>query len=299
MLNVVQYQYNQPEVFQINKPIMLRLLNIEFIKLWNNKASKVLILAYFILLTSIALIAAIKFDFGVVKFHLAEQGIFNFPYIWHFNTYVAGILKFFLLIVIVSMVANEYSNKTIKQNLIDGLSKKEFILSKLYTVIVFALISTVFIFIVSLILGLIFSSYTEASIIFSDLEYLLAFFIKLIGFFCFGLFAGMLVKRSAFALGFVLLWYMMVEGIIRIVLNVMDSTKEYADSITQFLPLEAMSNLIDQPLYRLGAAKEIASQVGEDLSYDYAVHWYEIAIVLAWSALFIFLSYRLLLKRDL
>lgn len=278
---------------------MLRLLNIEFIKLWNNKASKVLILAYFILLTSIALIAAIKFDFGVVKFHLAEQGIFNFPYIWHFNTYVAGILKFFLLIVIVSMVANEYSNKTIKQNLIDGLSKKEFILSKLYTVIVFALISTVFIFIVSLILGLIFSSYTEASIIFSDLEYLLAFFIKLIGFFCFGLFAGMLVKRSAFALGFVLLWYMMVEGIIRIVLNVMDSTKEYADSITQFLPLEAMSNLIDQPLYRLGAAKEIASQVGEDLSYDYAVHWYEIAIVLAWSALFIFLSYRLLLKRDL
>ena len=278
---------------------MLRLLNIEFIKLWNNKASKVLILAYFILLTSIALIAAIKFDFGVVKFHLAEQGIFNFPYIWHFNTYVAGILKFFLLIVIVSMVANEYSNKTIKQNLIDGLSKKEFILSKLYTVIVFALISTVFIFFVSLILGLIFSSYTEASIIFSDLEYLLAFFIKLIGFFCFGLFAGMLVKRSAFALGFVLLWYMMVEGIIRIVLNVMDSTKEYADSITQFLPLEAMSNLIDQPLYRLGAAKEIASQVGEDLSYDYAVHWYEIAIVLAWSALFIFLSYRLLLKRDL
>jgi ABC-type transport system involved in multi-copper enzyme maturation permease subunit len=278
---------------------MLRLLNIEFIKLWNNRASKFLILAYFILLTSIALIAAIKFDFGFFKFHLAEQGIFNFPYIWHFNTYVAGILKFFLLIVIVSMVANEYSNKTIKQNLIDGLSKKEFILSKVYTVTVFAFISTVFIFIISLILGLIFSSYTEASIIFSDLEYLFAFFIKLFGFFCFGLFAGMLVKRSAFALGFVLLWYMMVEGIIRIVLNVLDSTKEYADAITQFLPLESMSNLIKQPVSRLGAAKEIASQVGEDLSYDYAVHWYEIAIVLVWSALFIYWSYRLLLKRDL
>ena len=31
------------------------------------------------------------------------------------------------------MMANEYSNKTIKQNLIDGLSKKEFILSKFLT----------------------------------------------------------------------------------------------------------------------------------------------------------------------
>ena len=95
---------------------MLRLLNIELIKLWNNRSSKVLILAYFILLTSIALIASIKFDIGPVKFHLAEQGIFDFPYIWHFNTYVAASLKFFLAIVIVSMMANEYSNKTIKQN---------------------------------------------------------------------------------------------------------------------------------------------------------------------------------------
>lgn len=103
---------------------MFRLLTIEFYKLKHNTASKVLSIIYFTLLTSIALIAAIKFDIGPIKFHLAEMGIFNFPYIWHFNTYVAAILKFFLLLVIVSMMANEYSFKTLKQNLIDGLSKK-------------------------------------------------------------------------------------------------------------------------------------------------------------------------------
>ncbi|MEL6917933.1 MAG: ABC transporter permease, partial [Bacteroidota bacterium] len=48
---------------------MLRLLQIEFIKLWNNRASKVLIISYFILLTFISLIAAIKFDIGPIKFH--------------------------------------------------------------------------------------------------------------------------------------------------------------------------------------------------------------------------------------
>ena len=109
---------------------MIRLLQIEFIKLWNNRASKVLIISYFALLTSIALVAAIKFDIGPIKFHLADQGIFNFPYIWHFNTFITAFFKLFLAIVIVSMMSNEYSNKTIKQNLIDGLSKKEFILSK-------------------------------------------------------------------------------------------------------------------------------------------------------------------------
>ena len=280
---------------------MLRLLNIEFIKLWNNKASKFLILAYFVLLGFISLFASIKFNFGFFKFHAAEMGIFNFPYIWHFNTYVAAELKFFLAIVIVSMVANEYSNKTIKQNLIDGLSKKEFIISKFATVTVFAILSTLYIFILSLILGLVFSSYTEASIIFSDLEYLLAFFVKLLGFFSFCLFVGILIKRSAFALGFILLWYIMIEGIARFVLFILETTKDfqYADAITQFFPLKAMSNLIDQPLSRLGAVKEIASVAGEDLSYDYAVHWFEIAIVLVWTAIFMFFSYRLLLKRDL
>lgn len=101
---------------------MFRLLTIEFYKLKHNTASKVLSIIYFTLLTSIALIAAIKFDIGPIKFHLAEMGIFNFPYIWHFNTYVAAILKFFLLLVIVSMMANEYSFKTLKQNLIDRKS---------------------------------------------------------------------------------------------------------------------------------------------------------------------------------
>ncbi|NNC69403.1 MAG: ABC transporter permease subunit, partial [Flavobacteriaceae bacterium] len=174
---------------------MFRLLNIEFHKLKHSRASRVLTIIYFALLTSIALIAAIKFDIGPVQFHLADQGIFNFPYIWHFNTFMAAIFKFFLLLVIVSMMANEYSNKTLKQNLIDGLSKKEFVLSKFYTVLVFAAISTLFVFIVSLILGYAYSDYNEFAIVFSDLEYLLAFFIKLVGFFSFGLLMGILVKR--------------------------------------------------------------------------------------------------------
>lgn len=278
---------------------MLRLLNIELIKLWNNRSSKVLILAYFILLTSIALIASIKFDIGPVKFHLAEQGIFDFPYIWHFNTYVAASLKFFLAIVIVSMMANEYSNKTIKQNLIDGLSKKEFIASKFVTVSVFALVSTVFVFIITLILGFAFSDITELYHVFSDTEYLLAFFVKLVGFFSFCLFLGILIKRSAFALGFLFVWFIIEKIAYGLLRWEIELTENSWRTITQFFPLESMSNLIVEPGSRLGAAKELAKQVGEDFNFDYSVHWYQIFIVLAWTALFIYGSYKLLQKRDL
>ena len=277
---------------------MGRLLQIEFIKLWNNRASKVLIVSYFIILTSIALIAAIKFDIGPVKFHLAEIGIFNFPYIWHFNTFITAFFKLFLAIVIVSMMANEYSNKTIKQNLIDGLSKKEFILSKFLTVLSFAAISTVFVFVVSLILGLVYSDFNELSIIFSDLEFVLAFFIKLVGFFSFCLFLGILVKRSAFALGFLILWQIS-EGIIRGLIRWKLFDGDTTERVMAFFPLQSMFNLIKEPITRLEAVQTVADQVGESIELDYYVHWYEFLIVLVWTFIFIYLSYALLKKRDL
>ena len=281
---------------------MLRLLTIEFHKLRHNKASKILSIIYFGLLTCIALIAAIKFDVGVIKFHLAEIGIFNFPYIWHFNTYIAAILKFFLLLVIVSMMANEYSYKTLKQNLIDGLSKKEFILSKFYTVVVFAFVSTLFVFIISLILGLFYSDYNEFAIITSDLQYLFAFFIKLVGFFSMGLFFGILVKRSAFAVGAMVVWFFgesIFKGYLFWTFKNAENTSEKVDGVMQFLPFEAMSNLIKEPFSRLGAVRSVANQIGEVFTKTYNVEFSSIIIVSIWTFIFIYLSFTLLKKRDL
>jgi len=278
---------------------MNRLLSIELQKIWKNKASKVLTLTYFILLSFIALIASIKFDLGIFKFNLAEMGIFNFPFIWHHNTYVAAWLKFFLAIVIVSMMANEYSYGTLKQNLIDGLSKKEFVLSKFFTVVVFAFCSTIFVFVMSLILGLCFSSYTEFGIIVTDLDYLLAFFVKLTGFFSFCLFLGILVKRSAFALGFLLVWSIL-EGIVKglLVFKIFpESTIGY--TIMKFFPLEAMSNLIIEPFTRLSVIKTIGTQMGIENTKDYSVDYFSVLIVLVWTFLFVYFSYKLLKKRDL
>ena len=278
---------------------MLRLLTIELHKLKYNKSAKAISIVYFILITFIALISSIEFNFGDINFRIADQGIFNFPYIWHFNSYIAAILKLFLAIVIVSMTANEYSNKTLKQNLIDGLSKKEFILSKFLTVVLFSLVSTLFVFGVSLVLGLIFSDYNELGIIFSDIEYLFAYFIKLIGFFSFCLFLGILVKRSAFALGFLLIWSI-VEGIVYGFLKwEIFRNSDLADNIMELFPLASMSNLIKEPFSRLGAVQSAASQLGEAFDKDYSVQFLTVLIVLIWTCLFVYGSYAILKKRDL
>ena len=278
---------------------MLRLLYIELHKLRYSRSAKILTLTYFILITFIALFASIEFDLGSVHFRLADQGIFNFPFIWHFNSYIGALLKLFLAIVIVSMMSNEYSNRTLKQNLIDGMSKKEFVLSKFLTILLFSLISTLFLFVVSLVLGYSFSDYTELSIVFSDMEYLLAYFVKITGFFAFCMFLGILIKRSAFALGFLFIWWIL-ENIVNGILSWRIFTKsDMAEKIVQFFPLSSMSNLVVEPFSRLNVIQTAASQIGSELDKDYSVHWYQLLIVITWTFIFVFLSYFLLKKRDL
>src|SRR6056300_297311 len=279
----------------------MRLLSIELYKLWHNRISKILIFGYFILIFSIAILSTIKVEIGPINFHLADQGIFNFPYIWHFNTFMIGLLKIFFAIIIVAMIGNEYSYKTLKQNLIDGLSKGEFLRSKVYAILAFVGISTLLVFLISLVLGGIYSDYNELQIVFSDLEYLLAYAIKLFGFFSLCLFLGLLIKRSAFALGFLALWQI-IEGICFGLMkwklsDLIPSLS--AEQIFKFFPLNAMGNLIKEPFSRLSAIQNIADQIGDGFVKDYSVSFLNIIIVLIWSALFIYGSYSLLKRRDL
>lgn len=275
---------------------MIRLIQLELQKLWLSKTSKILIFISFILPFTVLVLSSIKIDFfGFFTLELGELGIFNFPIIWHITTFCASYFKFFFAIVVVSMIGNEYSNKTLKQNLIDGLSKKEFILSKFYTIVFFSIAATILIGVATFIIGMYYSSYTEATIVFREVEFLFAYFVKLVGFFSLCLFFGMLLKRSAFALAFLFVLYIVEWIIFGVVFKISDSS-DIAFKVKNFLPLESMYKLIDQPFQRVVMTKFPDKA---ELSYDYAVHFSEIAIVLGWTAIFIFLSYTLLKKRDL
>ena len=280
---------------------MRRLLEIELQKLLLNRTSKILIFISFILPLCVILLSALKINFfGFFTLELGELGIFNFPIIWHITTFFSALFKFFFAIVVVSMIGNEYSNKTLKQNLIDGLSKKEFILSKFLAVLLFSVISSVVLFVVTLTLGMVFSDFTEISIVFTDLQYMLGYFIKVTTFFSMCMFLGIWIKRSAFALGFLGVWQVF-EGFIFIVFSYLKNKKDInlIDNVYNLLPLNAMSDLIAEPFTRLGAVQTLASQVGESFDKSYDVPWHSALICLVWTTLFVYWSYLILKRRDL
>ncbi|AZQ44595.1 ABC transporter permease [Nonlabens ponticola] len=280
---------------------MIRLLDIEFHKFRNSRSSKVLTIIYLCIVVLMMLTGIIRLEFNGFSGSFSDLGIFNFPLVWHISTYFTSFLKIFIAIVIVSLTASEYSNRTIKQNLIDGLSKKELILSKFYLALALTVAVTVVVFFASLILGLIYSDYNEIGIIFSDLHFMLAFFVSHLVFFCFCLFAGILVKRSAFALGLIFVWFIF-ESVLNLIAMGLDKyyTLNIGDYLDHILPLNAMSNLIKQPFTRLELVNSTINQTNiEGLNFEYQIEWLDVLSVTIWSFLFIYWSYLLLKRRDL
>jgi len=277
---------------------MKRLLKIEFTKLMSNRSSKLLVFAYFGLLLSLAFLCLVKLNLGFITFDFVEQGLFEFPLIWHVNTYVASYLKIFLAIVIISMISSEYSYKTLKQNLIDGLSKQEFLNSKFYMILALSLISTVFVALLSLILGSVYSIDTSIKSILSDIMFIPAFFVELVGFFTICMFLGFLIKRSAFALGFLILLYIS-EVVLNGVLSLSSMSYDTKHLVLDLLPMNAIGDLIISPFSRLEVVQDIRNNIGDKAVIDYHVPIKSMAITIFWTVICYFMSLNLLKKRDL
>ena len=61
---------------------------------------------------------------------------FGFPEVWHTVTYLSGFLLYLPGVLIITLVTNEFSFRTHRQNIIDGIKRNQFIWIK-YTVLFF------------------------------------------------------------------------------------------------------------------------------------------------------------------
>lgn len=277
---------------------MKRLLSIEWSKIFYYKSARIFTILYFVLLAIFGVVLAfIKPEIGGVELDIAQLGFFNFPDIWQNIAYVVAIGKIFIAVIVIMNVTNEYSNRTIKQNLIDGLSKKEFLQSKIMTNLIFTVVSTVFVFVISLVLGLIFSKTQDS--LFKGVEFVGAYFLKLSFFLSFCLFLSFLLRKSAFALLGLFVWWIFegIIGIIEVVIKLsLNNGKLDPEGFfyTNFLPLKSASRLIDFPKIQVEGFV-----TGESIFVYTTVNWMFVVTSLIYTGLFIWLSYRILKKRDL
>lgn len=258
---------------------MRKLLQIEFLKVSGYTAFKILMLGYFLAATTLFL-SLHNFSFG--PFQIFGQETLKFPYVWQNVAFVGKFLNLGLGIVIILLIGNEFSFGTAKQNLIDGLSRKQLVISKYLLLIIIALSATVFMFFVALIMGWANSVTISSSLVFKNVSFMLSYFLHAVGLMSLAAFIAYLFRKTAIATMFFLAYVVFLEAVLRLSID--------AD-FTKYFPSRAISNLISTPY------ADFVS--GMDLQLQNEAWNVYMLLVLFYAFAFFLLSIRIVNRRSL
>lgn len=185
-------------------------------------------------------------------------------------------------------IANEFNYRILRQNIIDGLSKKEWVLSKLLFIGALALGSTTLVFIIGLITGSIYAHPDAMESMFLSLGFLAAYFLDVFVYLVFALVLILIVRRGAIVIVGLFMYTFMLEPFVTFFLATYPTLSDVYRLFPPFFPIKAIHNLIHVPFPRY-AFMEIQ---------DY-VSLKEVMIVLGWLGIFLWIIFRILNRKDL
>jgi hypothetical protein len=224
---------------------MGQLLAIEWMKLKNYRAFWILLCMYiatvfganYIIYRIQQVIYAERQAKGIAAMVLGNPP-YSFPTVWQAAAHVSSFLLFIPGLIMIISVTNEYSFKTHRQNVIDGWTRRNFIVSKIMLVTLFALLSTILVAITAMIFGFM---QGETSFSFEGFSYIGYFFLQAMSYIMVALLMAVLFKRGGLAIGVFFAYALVLEQIIVLLLN------RYANYMGRYLPLESTDMLIPFP----------------------------------------------------
>lgn len=231
---------------------MIKLLEIEYLKIRSYKTFWILFGLYFLFLALGLLMAEYMVNHIVddINKHtpvpLPHVKIYFFPYIWQ-NLAFFATLRYVLIfpaIVVIILITNEFTNKTIRQNVITGMSKSEFLAGKLELILVFSLVMTIFVLIGTIILGVSNTSDITAGMIFEKSLFIIGYFVTVISFLVFALLFGFIFRNTGMAIALFTLYTLIAEPILYYFLK---SPLVFDNNISPYLPANAILSITEYP----------------------------------------------------
>ena len=260
---------------------MKNLIAIEWMKLRRLVTMKVILIIYAIT------IPLIYFGLSYIKigpFELPES-IYQFPECYNYVAYIASWFNLLVGVIIMVFTSNEIKYKTQRQNVIDGLSKRDVIFAKFGIVFLFAVAVTLYVALVGLIFGLIYSD--NPSEVFNGFEQIGAYFLTTLGYFSFAFFFANVVRMQALAI-ILYIFSTFIESIIGFI-----AAQEYS----QFFPLTTFSNLIPFPYVPpMMAEMQNAQNIPEQFMMGQS---WSAVFALLYITLFVLISYMVIKRRDI
>jgi ABC-type transport system involved in multi-copper enzyme maturation permease subunit len=266
---------------------MLRLINIDFKKYAYSKTFWILLLIYFALIVTVFFFAEKILNLFLanaksnVPLPVPDFSFYSFPYVWHNLAFFGGYFKILLGIIIVIFVTNEYTFKTIRQNVMNGMSRMQFLFSKVIFAGLLSLSAAIILLLSGLLLGLGHTAELSTPLVFRNMEFIAAYFLEVFTFSLLAMLTGFLFKQPGLSIVLLAIYFYIGEPVLGWMLP---------DTLSVFLPVESMSNLIDFPNSDL--MKTFNVNFSEFVSLS------DVLICISWSVIFIGTGWWLLRNSD-
>ena len=225
---------------------MLHLLHIEWLKLKNYRTFWILLLISMVSIPAFnyTLYDMMDNSFPKINGKSILGSPFAFPDVWQTVSWNSSLLMLIPAILIITLITNEFTYKTHRQNVIDGLSRGQFINVKIIEVLILSVLITGVVFVTGFCFGQYGNPKVAGVLPFSEVRFVFFFFVEMITYSMIAFVIGLLVKRAGLAMGIFFI-YMIIEQVVVGILR-----NKYKINGVDYLPQETSDMLIQQPYAR-------------------------------------------------
>jgi ABC-2 type transport system permease protein len=223
---------------------MGKLLAIEWMKVKNYRAFWILLCLY----------VATIFGTNYIAFRIKEsiyqsqqaKGLaemvfgnpYSFPSVWQTTAHISSFLLFIPGLIMIITITNEYSFKTHRQNIIDGWTRRQFIVAKIMMAALLSLLSTAVVFLSAAVFGFMEGN---SSFSFDGFSYIWLYLLQAMSYIMVAVLMAVLFKRGGLAIGVFFSYALVLEQILVMVLN------KYFHFAGRYMPLETTDMLVPFP----------------------------------------------------
>lgn len=256
---------------------MIQLFKVELKKIINYKTFWVFTTLYIVTLGVLAL--NLKNVFVEDGINLDKIPVLKFPDVWHTVTYIASFFNIILAIFVIISITNEYEFRTIRQNIIDGWSRQNFLISKLGPILFLSIGASLYIFLITYAVGFSNSQDSSFAASMKNSEFILGFMLQSFVYLSFAFLLGLLFKKPGIAIGILLLYSVVIEPLLDFNLP---------SYISSYLPISATRKIIQLPFLKYGV-----TNAQKFISFQ------SLIVPICYGIIFILIASSVLKRRDL
>lgn len=270
---------------------MKRIIGIEWSKISSYSFFKVMLILHFCLFLLVTFVFT-RMKISVPGFTFGN--LFMFPNVWSTFAWVASWFNILLALIMIVLTGNEFAGRTLRQQVISGLTRSEFIYGRGVLVLILSVYGFLMVTFAGIISGIIFTPDIQFGNIFNNFGIVFIYMIQAVGYMTIGILLAVLFRNNSMAILLYLLYFIIIEPIIRVLCPMV---------IRPWFPVKIISHLTPVPeIFQMtSSGADSAGMTFQSLGFMPQQLSFSTTAIMAvvYISIFIFFIFRMVKRRDL